>query len=106
MFNSELLLILLFQEKTSTIPEESVNLSIVAVPRLINVHEDLIGEHGAAGDLAQGAMGNAVTSTPLSSQSVISVPDLNQDQNGTARITRAKYLSTCSSCLLIFLSLI
>ena len=106
VFISELLLILLFQEKTSTIPEESANLSIVAVPRLINVHEDLIGEHGAAGDLAQGAMGTAVTSTPLSSQSVISVPNFDQDQNGTARITRAKYLSHCSSCLLIFLSLI
>ena len=107
VFISELLLILLFQEKTSTIPEEPANLSNVgAVPYLIDVHEDLIDEHGTPGDLAQGAMGNAVTSTPLSSQSVISVPDLNQDQNGTARITRAKYLSTCSSCLLIFLSLI
>ena len=98
----------MFQEKTSTVPEESVNLSIVAVPGLINVHEGLIGEHGAAGDLAQGAMGTAVTSTPLSSRSVISVPNFNQDQNGTAMITRAKskYLSHCSSCPLIFLSLI
>ena len=59
-----MLLILLFQDKTSTVPEESVNLSIVAVPRLITQHENLIGEHGAAGDLAQGAMGTAATSTP------------------------------------------
>ena len=106
VFISELLLILLFQEKTSTVPEESVNLSVVAVPGLIHVHESLIDEHGAAGGLAQGAMGTPVTSTPLSSRSAISVPNLNQDQNGTAMITRAKYLSHCSSCLLIFLSLI
>ena len=106
VFISELLLILLFQEKTSTVPEESVNLSVVAVPGLIHVHESLIDEQGAAGDLAQGAMGGtAVTSTPVSSRSV---PNFNQDQNGTAMITRAKskYLSHCSSCLLIFLSLI
>ena len=96
----------MFQDKTSTVPEESVNLSIVAVPGLIHVHESLIDEQGAAGDLAQGAMGTAATSTPLSSRSAISVPNLNQDQNGTAMITRAKYLSHCSSCLLIFLSLI
>ena len=96
----------MFQDKTSTVPEESVNLSVVAVPGLIHVHESLIDEHGAAGGLAQGAMGTAVTSTPLSSRSAISVPNLNQDQNGTVMITRAKYLSHCSSCLLIFLSLI
>ena len=95
----------MFQDKTSTVPEESVNLSIVAVPGLIHVHESLIDEHGAAGDLAQGAMGGtAVTSTPVSSRSV---PNFNEDQNGTAMITRAKskYLSHCSSCPLIFLSL-
>ena len=96
----------MFQDKTSTVPEESVDLSIVAVPGLIHVHESLIDEQGAAGDLAQGAMGTAITSTPLSSRSVISVPNFDQDQNGTARITRAKYLSHCSSCPLIFLSLI
>ena len=95
----------MFQDKTSTVPEESVNLSLVVVPRLITQHENLIGEHGAAGDLAQGAMGTAATSTPLSSRSVI-VPDFNQDQNGTTVITRSRYLSTCSSCLSIFLSLI
>ena len=97
----------MFQDKTSTVPEESVDLSIdlsiVAVPGLIHVHESLIDEQGAAGDLAQGAMGTAATSTPLSSRSVI-VPDFNQDQNGTTMITRARYLSTCSSCLSIFLS--
>ena len=95
MSNSELLLILLFQEKTSTSPDDSADLSNVrAVHDLIDVHEDLIDVQGTPGDLIQGAMANAVTSTPLSSQTVIPVSDLDQDQNGTMRVTRARsYLS-------------
>ena len=90
------------QVKISTNPEDPAN-----GPNLVVVHEGFIDENGNDGEPVDGAMGNAVaTSTPLSSQSVVFVPDLDQDQNGTARITRAKYLSTCSSCLLIFLSLI
>ena len=109
MSNSEsiLILILLFQEKASSSHDDSADLSdIQAGQDLIDVQEDLIDVQGAPEDLLQGAMANPVTSTPVNSQTV-----LGQDQDGARRVTRsrstaARYLSTCSSCLLIFLSLI
>ena len=79
------------------------------MPNLVVVHEGFIGENGNVGEPVDGAMGNAVaTSTPLSSKSVASISDhddLEQGQDSTV-MTRAKYLSSCSSCLLLFLSLI
>ena len=110
MSDSESILILLFQEKASSSHDDSADLTDVhAVQDLIDVQEDLIDVQGAPDDLLQGAMANPVTSTPVNSQTVIPLSDIGQD--GARRVTRsrstaARYLSTCSSCLLIFLSLI
>ena len=114
MSNSEsiLILILLFQEKASSSHDDSADLSdIQAGQDLIDVQEDLLDVQGAPEDLLQGAMANLVTSTPVNSQTVLPFSDIGQDQDGARRVTRsrstaARYLSTCSSCLLIFLSLI
>ena len=107
MSNSESILILLFQDKASTSHDDSADLSDVQAEQdLLDVQEDLINVQDAPEDLLQGAMANPVTSTPVNSQTV-----LGQDQDGARRVTRsrstaARYLSTYSSCLLIFLSLI
>ena len=111
MSDSESILILLFQEKASSSHDDSADLSDVqAVQDLLDVQEDLIDVQDAPDDL-QGAMANPVTSTPVNSQTVLPFSDIGQDQDGARRVTRsrstaARYLSTCSSCLLIFLSLI
>ena len=104
---SILILILLFQDKASTSHDDSADLSDVQAEQdLLYVQEDLIDVQDAPEDLLQGAMANPVTSTPVNSQTV-----LGQDQDGAMRVTRsrstaARYLSTYSSCLLIFLSLL
>ena len=96
---------LFVQVKASTNPEETA-----IVPNLVVTHEGFISENGNDGDPVDGAMANAAaTSTPLSSKSVASISDhgdLEQGQDSTVVTTRAKYLSSCSSCLLLFLSLI
>ena len=112
MSDSESILILLFQDKASSGDDASADLSdILAEQDLIDVQEDLIDVQGTPEDLLQGAMANPVTSTPVNSQTVVPFSDIGQDQDGAGRVTRsrstaARYLSTCSSCLLIFLSLI
>ena len=67
--------------------------------------EDLTGVQGTPEDLLQVAMLAPVTSTPVASQTVI---DLGPDQDGAKRVTTRsmsiRYLSICSSYLLIFLS--
>ena len=86
------------QAKTSKNAEDSI-----FVPNLVETHEVFISENGNDGGHA------AATSTPLSSKSVASISDhgdLEQGQDSTVVTTRAKYLSSCSSCLLLFLSLV
>ena len=112
MSDSESILILLFQDKASTSHDDSADLSDVQAEQdLLDVQEDLIDVQDAPEDLLQGAMANPVTSTPMNSKTVLPFSDIDQDQDGARRVTRsrsiaARYLSTCSSCLLIFLSLI
>ena len=74
------------------------------MPNLVVTHEVFISENGN-----DGAMGlAAATSTPLS-KSVASLSDhgdLEPGQDSTVVTTRAKYISSRSSCLLLFLSLV
>ena len=100
---------LLFQAKASSSHDDSADFSdIQAGQDLVNVQKDLIDVQDTPEDLPQGAMANPVTSTP-NSQTVLPFSDIGQDQDGARRVTRsrstaARYLSTYSSCLLIFLS--
>ena len=81
----------------STNPEETAT-----VPNLVVTHEGFISENGNDGGHA------AATSTPLSKSldSISDHGDLEQGQDSTVVTTRAKYVSSRFSCLLLFLSLV
>ena len=78
------------------------------MPDLVVTHEEYIRENGTDGDTVDGAgamVNAAATSTPLLSKSLVSLSDhgdLEPAQNNTVVTTRAKYVSFCSSCFLLF----
>ena len=87
------------QAKTSKNAEDSI-----FVPNLVETHEVFISESGN-----DGAMGlAAASSTPLSKSldSVSDHGDVEQGPDSTVVTTRAKYVSSRFSCLLLFLSLV